>query len=144
MKPVLDLAHSLLWHWKTFPIVLPDPIEHKIDPAAGHTSTMRKKTLTRQELFCEPNFDELKAIALDSHGRQKFLSGEQLESIRKTGEFEVDSLEFPSQKHKWLLNSILIKGHEKSYETFLEDITNALYLLGEFLYSIYMQNVPQS
>ena len=35
MKPVVDLANEVLWHWKTFPIILPPPIETKIEPAAG-------------------------------------------------------------------------------------------------------------
>ena len=35
MKPGLDLANGILWHWKTFPIILPQPIETKIEPAAG-------------------------------------------------------------------------------------------------------------
>ena len=35
MKPVIDLANEVLWHWKTFPIILPPPIETKIEPAAG-------------------------------------------------------------------------------------------------------------
>ena len=36
MKPVIDLANEVLWHWKTFPIILPPPIETKIEPAAGN------------------------------------------------------------------------------------------------------------
>ena len=35
MKPVIALANEVLWHWKTFPIILPPPIETKIEPAAG-------------------------------------------------------------------------------------------------------------
>ena len=35
IKPVVDLANEVLWHWKTFPIILPPPIETKIEPAAG-------------------------------------------------------------------------------------------------------------
>ena len=35
MRPVIDLANEVLWHWKTFPIILPPPIETKIEPAAG-------------------------------------------------------------------------------------------------------------
>ena len=59
---------------------------------------MRKKTLTREDLFCEPNFDELRDIAVDpSTGLQRLLSHEQLESVREEGEFEVDSREFPNQ-----------------------------------------------
>ena len=39
MKPVVDLANEVLWHWKTFPIILPPPIETKIEPAAGTFSS---------------------------------------------------------------------------------------------------------
>ena len=39
MKPVVDLANEVLWHWKTFPIILPPPIETKIEPAAGKFAT---------------------------------------------------------------------------------------------------------
>ena len=52
-------------------------------------SSMKKKTLNLKDLFVEPNFDESKTIALNSKGRLKRLSKEQLDSIRKTGEFEV-------------------------------------------------------
>ena len=55
----------------------------------GTTSSMKKKTLNLKDLFVEPNFDESKTIALNSKGRLKRLSKEQLDSIRKTGEFEV-------------------------------------------------------
>ena len=26
MRPLLDLARASLWHWRTFPIILPTPI----------------------------------------------------------------------------------------------------------------------
>ena len=55
----------------------------------GNTSSMRKKTLNLRDLFVEPNFDESKSIAVDSKGRLKRLTKEQLDSVRKTGEFEV-------------------------------------------------------
>ena len=62
---------------------------------------MRKKTLTREDLFCEPNFDELRDIAVDpSTGLQRLLSHQQLESVREEGEFEVDSREFPNQVYQ--------------------------------------------
>ena len=62
---------------------------------------MRKKTLTREDLFCEPNFDELRDIAVDpSTGLQRLLSHEQLESVREEGEFEVDSREFANQVYQ--------------------------------------------
>ena len=53
-------------------------------------STMRKKTLNLQDLFVEPNFDETKSIGMDSKGRLKRLTPEQLISVRKRGEIEVN------------------------------------------------------
>ena len=51
---------------------------------------MRKKTLNLQDLFVEPNFDETKSIGMDSKGRLKRLTPEQLISVRKRGEIEVN------------------------------------------------------
>ena len=93
---------------------------------------MRKKTLTREDLFCEPNFDELRDIALDPvTGVQRRLNMDQLESILRQGEFEVDSREFPNQKHKWALSQFLIKGKHKSHQTLLKDLARALHLLSK-------------
>lgn len=50
---------------------------------------MRKKTLNLRDLFVEPNFDEMKDIAINSKGKLKKLTDQQLESVRHTGEFEV-------------------------------------------------------
>ena len=106
---------------------------HSVLLFPGHTSTMRKKTLTREDLFCEPNFDELREIALDpATGVQRRLNQGQLESILSEGEFEVDSREFPNQKHMWALSQFLIKGKNKSHETLLKDLARALHLLSEF------------
>ena len=44
--------------------------------------------------------------------------------------FQVDSVEFPGQKHRWLLTQILIKGNEKSRLTMLNNLANCLYLIG--------------
>ncbi len=57
----------------------------------GKTSSMRKKTLNFKDLFVEPNFDEMKSIAMDSKGDLKKLTHAQLESVRRTGEFEVST-----------------------------------------------------
>ena len=45
--------------------------------------------------------------------------------------FQVDSLEFPGQKHKWLLTQLLLKGKNKAHETLLDDLAKSLYLLGK-------------
>ena len=55
----------------------------------GITSTLRKKTIDRSDLFVEPNFDEVKSIAFNSRGERRMLTKEQLESVKLTGEFEV-------------------------------------------------------
>ena len=46
--------------------------------------------------------------------------------------FQVDSLEFPGQKHKWLLTQLLLKGKNKAHETLLDDLAKSLYLLGRY------------
>ena len=46
--------------------------------------------------------------------------------------FQVDSLEFPGQKHKWLLTQLLLKGKNKAHETLLDDLAKSLYLLGKY------------
>ena len=35
LAPLINQANSILWHWKTFPISLPSPIETKIEPEHG-------------------------------------------------------------------------------------------------------------
>ena len=50
----------------------------------------RKKTINIRDLFIEPNFNELEAVSTDSKGAPKKLSQAQLESLRRTGEFQVD------------------------------------------------------
>lgn len=86
---MIALAKDILWHWKTFPIVLPPPIETKLEPAAGSSATLRKKAISRTDLFIEPNFDEMRSIAFTSTGERKKLTKDQLESVRRSGEFEV-------------------------------------------------------
>ena len=44
-------------------------------------------------------------------------------------EFEVDSMNFPGQKHKWRLHKMLQLGYERSNQGFYKDISKALYLL---------------
>ena len=45
-------------------------------------------------------------------------------------QFQVDSHEFPGQKHRWLLTQLLLKGQIKAHETLLDDLAKALYLIG--------------
>ena len=93
----------------------------------------RKKTINIRDLFIEPNFNELEAVSTDSKGAPKKLNHSQLESLRSSGEFQVDSVQFTGQKHTWRLSKILQKGSERSKETMYKDLSHALKLLGKVL-----------
>lgn len=49
MTPLIDQANSILWHWKTFPISLPSPIESKIEPQHGMQSFYWYNIITEQK-----------------------------------------------------------------------------------------------
>ena len=70
-------------------------------------STMRKKTLNLQDLFVEPNFDETKSIGMDAKGRLKRLTPEQLSSVRKRGEIEVNIYCLSIYTHYYLHTPLL-------------------------------------
>ena len=131
LQPLLELARRELWHWKTFPIILPAPITVQTDPNSGssNTSLARKKTINIRDLFIEPNFHELEAVATDSKGEPKKLNGAQLESIRLTGEFQVESVQFAGQKHSWRLSGLLQAGTDRALATLHTDLSRALTLL---------------
>ena len=96
----------------------------------GNTSMTRKKTINIRDLFIEPNFNELEAVSTDSKGTPKKLNHSQLESLRSSGEFQVDSVQFNGQKHTWRLSKLLQKGSDRSKETLYQDLSHALKLLG--------------
>uniref|UniRef100_A0A6P7GE45 Uncharacterized protein LOC114337028 n=1 Tax=Diabrotica virgifera virgifera TaxID=50390 RepID=A0A6P7GE45_DIAVI len=62
----------------------------------------------------------------DKFGKPKRLNQEQLESIRLNGVFEVESLNFPGQKHKWKLSQLLQKGLLNSHDSLLNDLALAV------------------
>ena len=112
---MLQVAEQFLYHWKTFPIILPPPLAVSNPPThqhqhqnstggnnsefhgggvAGSTdnsgsslSLARRsnKHLNMRDLFLAPSFDELDAVAVDSKGEPRRLSNKQLESIRERG-----------------------------------------------------------
>ena len=124
MKPLLEIAKSHLWRWKTFSFTLPKPITMQNEGT-------KNKALGVKDLFIEPQLDELKAVATTSKGRPKKLNHEQMKSIHRTGEFSVDSITFPGQKHRWRLSNLLQKGSERSTETMYRTISHAAHLIGE-------------
>ncbi|XP_044734371.1 uncharacterized protein LOC123296783 isoform X2 [Chrysoperla carnea] len=133
---IKHVAESFLYHWRTFPIVLPTPVsvtqpnrdQCRSDLTCGspHSLSRRHRGPNLRDLFVAPSFDELDAVAVDSKGEPRRLSGKQLESCRERGEFEVDSINFPGQVHRWQLSQLLQKGTERSRETLLKDLALAL------------------
>ena len=129
MQPLLQLARSSLWHWRTFPIILPTPITVQDTSSTSTTSMTRKKTINIRDLFVEPNFHELEAVATDTKGEPRKLGQGQLESIRQGGEFQVESVQFSGQQHTWRLSQVLQKGVERTRESLHSDLAHALKLV---------------
>ncbi|RZF45449.1 hypothetical protein LSTR_LSTR009320 [Laodelphax striatellus] len=171
VQNIKEVGEQFLYHWKTFPIVLPPPVNATVPHGSlasnntdipyitggsgeGCCTLARRANQHRpnclRELFIAPSFDELDAVAVDSSGEPRRLTGKQLESlrerglhkdkfgkpkalnssqlvnIRKTGEFEVPSLNFPGQTHKWRLSGLLQKGTERTRDSLLDDLALAL------------------
>ncbi|XP_049817861.1 uncharacterized protein LOC109609412 isoform X1 [Aethina tumida] len=128
---VKQVAEQFLYHWKTFPIILPSAVSHcdsfPTSQVSSDGSLGRCKTKYHlRDLFIAPSFDELDAVAVDGKGEPRKLTGKQLEYIRERGEFEVESLNFPGQQHRWRLSQLLQKGTEKSRNSLLNDLALAL------------------
>lgn len=121
---IKQVAEKLLYHWKSFPIVLPPSITDDLD---GDSDSFEH--ISFKNLFVAPTFDEVEQVAHDSKGNIRRLSEKQLKSIRQTGEFEVESMNFPGQVHRWKLAQFLQKGTQHIYETLLNDMALALRIL---------------
>ncbi|XP_030754371.1 uncharacterized protein LOC115881129 isoform X2 [Sitophilus oryzae] len=152
---IKQVAEQFLYHWKTFPIILPNPVSQcdsfPTSQVSSDGSLGRSRTKYHlRDLFIAPSFDELDAVAVDGKGEPRKLTGkqleyirerglhkdkfgkpkrlnlEQLESIRLHGEFEVESINFPGQQHRWKLSQLLQKGRENSRNSLLNDLALAL------------------
>lgn len=117
MVEIKQLAESLLYHWKTFPIVLPQSV------TGGKTQQVFR------DMFKAPTFDELDQVAQNPNGGLKTLTEKQLQQVWKTGEFEVDSLNFKGQVHRWRLSNLLQKGSQNAQNTLFNDLALSLRLL---------------
>lgn len=155
VQNIKDVAEQFLYHWKTFPIVLPPPLATSSHPALNNNTASgngsesnavggaigdangsslslprrSNKHLNMRDLFIAPSFDELDAVAVDIKGEPRRLNGKQLEAVRERGEFEVESINFPGQVHKWQLSQLLQKGTERSHDSLLSDLALALRFL---------------
>ncbi len=76
------VAESSLFHWKLFPLNLPQPIAVH-ESSEGHTASSKRKPLIVENLFVLPSWDDLDVVSVDKHGEPKHLSSKQLSSIRQ-------------------------------------------------------------
>ena len=74
----------------------------------------------------------IKVINCQNWSKTHFhLKGSKQFSIKQFSHvFQVDSLEFVGQKHKWLVTQLLIKGQSKTHETLLNNLASSIYLIG--------------
>lgn len=124
---IKQAAEKLLYHWKSFSIVLPSSITDTDDQ--GVDGNGLDHVISFKNLFIAPTFDEVEQVAHDSKGNVRRLSEKQLMSIRQTGEFEVESMNFPGQVHRWHLTQLLQKGTKRTHETLFNDMAFALRIL---------------
>uniref|UniRef100_A0A8D8Y4T6 Uncharacterized protein n=1 Tax=Cacopsylla melanoneura TaxID=428564 RepID=A0A8D8Y4T6_9HEMI len=139
VQSIKEVGEQFLYHWKTFPIVIPNPALAAINngPSDSYSGNDGSCTLARKsakvinvkDLFVPPSFDELDAVAVDSKGETKRLTRKQLDSLRERGEFEVPSLNFPGQHHKWRLSEFLQKGRDRTRDSLLDDLSFGLRFL---------------
>nr|XP_024217346.1 uncharacterized protein LOC106677266 isoform X2 [Halyomorpha halys] len=145
VQNIKQVGEQFLYHWKTFPIILPSPV-NALDPngpisssadipyitggAGEGSSTLGRRCGSRpnslRDLFVTPSFDELDAVAIDTSGEPRRLTAKQLEALRERGEFEVPSLNFPGQVHRWRLSGLLQRGVLNTHEALLSDLALAL------------------
>ncbi|KAH9503994.1 hypothetical protein Btru_067508 [Bulinus truncatus] len=126
---IKKLAESLLFHWKTFPIILPDSITQKRVDEVVAGGVDNPGVVQFKDLFIAPIFDELEVVATDENGKLKKLRDDQLNMIRKKGEFEVPSYNFQGQTHRWRLSRLIQKGSDITMNSLLGDLSRSLSFL---------------
>ncbi|CAG5051731.1 unnamed protein product [Parnassius apollo] len=113
---IKQVAEDFLYHWKTFPIVLPQ---------SQFTGTGNKPS----DIIIAPPCDELDAAALDAGVEPHPLSPKQLHAIREKGEFEVPSRHFPGQSHVWRVSGWLQRGRARAREELYCHVARAVALV---------------
>ncbi|KAJ0176992.1 hypothetical protein K1T71_007001 [Dendrolimus kikuchii] len=113
---IKQVAEEFLYHWKTFPIVL---------PPSRFTGPGNRPS----DIIIPPPCDELDAAALDAGMEAQPLSPKQLHAIREKGEFEVPSRHFPGQIHVWRVSAWLQRGRARAREELYCHVARAIALV---------------
>ena len=80
---IRKIAESNLYHWKTFPLLLPQPIA--LQELSEASASTRRKTFAVENLFDLPSWDDLELVSVDANGEVKHLTSKQLNSVRQLG-----------------------------------------------------------
>jgi hypothetical protein len=130
-KLIEATAQQVLYQWEYCEIKFPPSLSRLCDDIyEDHANQInRLSTFKLENLFRMPQTDELIEVATDLDGKRKRLTKEQLNSIWKTGEFDVPSLNFPGQTHKWRLTKLLQVGTERANKDFFNMLSTVLKLI---------------
>ncbi|KFB52051.1 AGAP004423-PA-like protein [Anopheles sinensis] len=122
IEHIKAVAEQFLYHWKTFPINLPTPLS--ISPGGGVGNGAGQTSLTvsggsnvnmQNSLVGSSGSRKTRPINL----RDLFIARPSTSWMR---EFEVPSLNFPGQVHRWRLSQFLQKGSERTRDSLLSDL----------------------
>lgn len=83
VKEIRRVAESHLYHWKIFPLNLPQPVA--VQEFSEGSASVRRIPLVVENLFTIPSWDDLDVVSVDSYGEPKHLTGKQLSSVRQNG-----------------------------------------------------------
>ncbi|KAM7363338.1 uncharacterized protein ACRADG_000286 isoform 1-T1 [Cochliomyia hominivorax] len=92
VQQIKTVAEQFLYHWKTFPIVLPQPLSAAAltlsssgNNGSNTVGNRKPRPINLRDLFIAPPFDELDAVASDGTGDPRRLTNSQLKSLRENG-----------------------------------------------------------
>ncbi|CAF0762309.1 unnamed protein product [Rotaria sp. Silwood1] len=117
---IRERAEKNLEQCKSFEISLPPSI-------TGITTESNK--IEFKSLFQTPTLNELEIVSTNPDGSSLRLNEEQLKAVKQTGEFDVNSIHFPGQRHRWRLSKLLQSGIQTANEVLHKELSWALYML---------------
>ncbi|TPP61782.1 Solute carrier family 13 (Sodium-dependent dicarboxylate transporter) member 2/3/5 [Fasciola gigantica] len=124
---VKQATNQHLFQWQEFPVELPSSI---LDVSVSMPEQVKLCEILQHvplaNIFTAPEFDECELLSKDSHGNSKPLNRHQLIQLRRTAQFDVDSMNFIGEVHTWKISPFFLKGTDHIRKTLLEDLQMAL------------------
>ncbi|CAF3352002.1 unnamed protein product [Rotaria socialis] len=117
---IREKAEKNLKQCESFEVSLPPSI-------TGITGESTK--IKFSSLFQTPTLNELETLSTNADGSSKKLNDEQLKAVLQAGEFEVHSIHFPGQNHRWKLSKLLQSGVQPANDTLFKELSWAVYML---------------